>query len=389
MKTAFICTGNTFTPSMLYKDNYFIKASVNSGYETLVIATQYIYKDGKRCEAPAGESYINGYRLVRVPYKKVLGNERITEKIRNSTDLTDLLISFEPDFVFYNCPQIYNITELKRLKKAVPNTRIVLDFSTKYINSAKNPLSKYVLHRGIYRRWLHKAQPFVDCITYVSPETLDFILAEYKLNKDKMIEVGLPAEIISESTKIHNRESIRKEYNLKDDDILFVHSGKIGKLKRTVELLQSFSKYDSPHFKMIIAGSLEDEVRDVILKLIENDKRVKYIGFVTGEYLTKLLCACDMYLQPGTISQTSQTAICCGSPIMFMNCPTNEELFNGNGFLLDGIDQMDSVFETIKADPSRLDIMKEKSMLLAKERLEYKKLFMDTLKAAGINEDNS
>ncbi len=387
MRAAFVCTGNTFTPSMLYKDNYFIKASVKNGFDTLVVATQFAYKDGKRHEEPIGESNIDGYRLIRVPYKNVLGSKYLTEKIRNSTELTDVLIDFEPDFVFYNCPQIYNITELNRLKKHIPNVKVVLDFSTKYINSAKNVFSKYFLHRGIYKNWLHRAMPFVDCITYVSPETLDFINREYRLGRSKMVEVGLPAEVIPESIRQKNRIEIRREYGINDKEILFVHSGKIGKLKRTIELLQCFARHQNSHFRMIIAGSLEDEIEHEVIELVKNDKRVNYLGFVTGEYLTKLLCACDMYLQPGTISQTSQTAICCGSPIMFMRCPTNEELFNGNGFLLDDISQMDMVFERIDADPSQVDTMKAKSIQLAKERLEYMKLFEDTLRYAGIKID--
>ena len=374
---------------MLYKENYFIKASVNHGFETLVIASQFVYKNGERKEELPGESSIDGYRLIRIPNKKVWGSEYITEKIRNSPGLTDLLIEFEPDFVFYNCPQIFNITELKRLKKYIPDVKVTLDFSTKYINSAKNALSKYILHRGIYKRWLNRAFPYVDCITYVSPETLDFITKEYKLDKSKMVENGLPAEIIPENIRMKNRNEIRNQYGINDDEILFVHSGKIGKLKRTIELLQCFGKYHNPRFKMIIAGSLEDEVEQEVLELVNRDKRVNYLGFVTGDYLTQLLCACDMYLQPGTISQTSQTAICCGSPIMFMRCPTNEELFNGNGFLLDDISQMDMVFERIDADPSQLDTMKAKSIQLAKERLEYMKLFEDTLRYAGIKLDTN
>lgn len=62
-------------------------------------------------------------------------------------------------------------------------------------------------------------------------------------------------------------------------------------------------------FKILIAGSLEDEIKQEVLELVNSDKQVNYLGFVTGEYLTNLLCACDMYLQQGTISQTSQVAI--------------------------------------------------------------------------------
>ena len=386
MKVVFVCTGNAFTPSMLYKENYFIKASVQQGYETLVLATEYTYHDGKKEKTQEVDSSIDGYILKRLPYQSVMGNEYITEKIRNAKSLSDQIISFAPSFIFYNCPQIYNIVELKRIKEALPKVKIVLDFSTKYINSARNPLSRYILHRLLYRSWLRKAQPYVDCITYVSPETLDFILREYRMDPKLMKEVGLPAEVIPKETREKNRKEIREEYHLSDNQLLFVHSGKIGRLKRTIELLRCFAKHDDSSYKLIIAGSLEDEVKEEIEKLIHQDNRITYIGFVTGAYLTKLLCACDLYLQPGTISQTSQTAICCGSPIMFMRCPTNEELFNGNGFLIDRIEEMDTVFTEIDSNPKQLEEMKNLSMKIANETLEYNKLFQDTLRYAGIHE---
>lgn len=72
---------------------------------------------------------------------------------------------------------------------------------------------------------------------------------------------------------------------------------------------------------------------------------------------------------------------------MFMCCPTNDELFKENCFLLDDVSRMDMIFERIDLDPSLLVTMKEKSIHLAEERLEYMKLFADTIKYSGIRID--
>ncbi len=92
-----------------------------------------------------------------------------------------------------------------------------------------------------------------------------------------------------------------------------------------------------------------------------------------------------MYLQPGTISQTSQTAICCGCPIMFMDCPTNRALFAENGFLLQNLDEIKDVFERVSQEPEILKSMSEKSYELAFEELEYAKLLMKAMLSAGVN----
>ena len=242
MRVSFVCTGNTFTPSMLYKENYFIKAAVELGMEVLVFASEYEYVLGKRETSKLQETDIEGYHLVRMKYKKVLGSEFLTEKVRNVPELTKRLICYQPDFIFYNCPQIYNIRELGRIKEALPHTKIVLDFSTKYINSAKNPLSLYILHKVIYRSWLMRALPYADKIYYISEETKDFIQTVYGIPQERMEENGLPGEVISKEQYQKFRQEIRLEYGILNNQLLFVHSGKIGRLKRTVELLQYFQK---------------------------------------------------------------------------------------------------------------------------------------------------
>ena len=153
----------------------------------------------------------------------------------------------------------------------------------------------------------------------------------------------------------------RGQFNFPTDSIIMLHSGKIGILKRTVELLRIFYTNKDKRFRLIIAGSIEDTVKDDITDIIGRDDRIKYIGFVTGERLTELLCGTDLYLQPGTISQTSQTAICCGCPIMFMDCPTNRALFAENGFLLQNLDEIKDVFERVSQEPEILKSMSEKS----------------------------
>lgn len=80
MRIVFVCTGNSFTPTMLYKENYFIRAAVNKGYDVLVIASEYMYIDGVRKRIGAYEGEIDGYKLVRIPYKKYLGSNYFSEK---------------------------------------------------------------------------------------------------------------------------------------------------------------------------------------------------------------------------------------------------------------------------------------------------------------------
>lgn len=383
MRILYVCLGNPYTESMLYKENYFIKESVNRGYEVLVIASMVKYIDGKYAIVEAGEEQIYGYRLIRLPYKRII-NGFITNKIRMVQDSDRIIVDFAPDLIFYTCAQIYNIQDVKRIKEQLPDVKIVLDFSTKYLNSAQNWLSLNILHKIIYKSWLKKALPYINRVFYISAESKDFVKEVYNLPDEILEYNNLPGELISAAQRIEFKKNFIQKHNLSEDNIIFVHSGKMGKLKRTIELLKSFKKVSNSQFRLFIAGSFESEIEQEARQLIEDDGRIVYLGFVDGDELTRILCAADLYLQPGTISQTSQTAICCGCPIMFMRCPTNQEIFNGNGFLLDNLNEMEGVFKRISYDPSILKHMSELSYKLASEDLDYRKLFEKVLKSCGL-----
>lgn len=383
MKIFFVCVGNPFTEEMLYKENYFIREAVNEGHQVLVAASTQKYIDGKCTDISPGEKCIGGYRLIRMPRKRII-NDFITGKIRKTDDLYPAIVAFKPDLIFYACAQIYNIQDAKNIKERLPAVKIVLDFSTKYLNSARNWLSLNILHKLIYRRWLQKALPYVDRIFYISAESREFIKEVYGLPDEKLEYNNLPGKLIPPGQKLEFREQFISGHGLSEDNIIFVHSGKMGKLKRTVELLECFKRVQNPRFRLFIAGSFESDIEDEAKELIRDDGRTAYLGFVDGDELTRILCAADLYLQPGTISQTSQTAICCGCPILFIRCPTNEELFIGNGFLLNSADEMDGIFEQLSDDPSVLKQMSELSYKVASEGLDCRSLFQKVLKSCAL-----
>lgn len=387
MRVIFLCTGNQYNPDMEYKENYFIKAAVECGDEAIVIASQYMYVNGINSKVPIQDEFINGYRLIRVKYHKIL-NEYITEKIRKVDGLAELIIGLKPEVIFVNCPQVYNINDMEKIKKECPGVHIVVDFSTKYINSARNALSKYVLHKGIYRRWLKRSEEAFDKIQYVSAETKEFIIDMYGLNQKHMEYNSLPTEIISEEERKARKKKIYDKYGFTGEQIIFANSGKIGRLKKTIELVKAFSRIEQKNFRLIIAGSIEEEIKTELMYLIDSDDRVIYTGFLKGEELVDILCATDMYMQPGTISQTSQTALGCSCAVTLMECPTNVAQIDGNGYLLqedkDVEQQLLQVFEMIREDRTLLTTMKQKSYELAVRELDYKVLYKRTVTFEGM-----
>lgn len=384
MKLLIISLANSFTPTMLYKENYIIKAALEVGHQVHVMASPYTYIDGFETKVGSGFEILDGYTCKRYEYKKIAGNF-ISGKLRVVDDIEDDIIEFNPDLIFFNSPQIYLVSRLKEIKKKLPDLKIVLDFSTKYINSATNWVSLNILHKIIYRRWLQLSLPYIDKAFYISIESKWFAHDIYKIPNEIMEHNNLPGELISIEQKKQWRDEIINLYSLPENCILFSHSGKMGKLKKTIELLRVFLSFKDINFRLIIAGSFSDEIEKEAKDLIEKDDRIIYVGFLTGNELNKILSASDIYLQPGTISQTSQTAICCGCPIAFTNIPTNQELYNGNGFFIDNDIEILNAFKTISNNPDILSVMSEKSFELAKNELSYQVIYEKILKAVSLD----
>lgn len=382
MKLLIVTTGNQFTPSMLYKENYIIKAAIENGDEVLVLASEYTYVGGKPLKVSSDEN-IEGYVVKRLRYKMIV-NGLITRKVRVCRNYFDEVLRFGPDLIFFNCAQVYDINYCKKIKEALPDVKMVMDFSTKFINSARNWFSREILHKIIYRRWIQNALPYIDRVFYISVESKEFANDIYRIPLEMMEHNNLPGALIGKAEKDALKGKIYKKHGFSKETILFVHSGKIGRLKRTAELLRGFRTVEDDRFKLLIIGSLEEVVRTEIMELVSQDSRVEYLGFLSGAELTQYLCAADIYLQPGTISQTSQTAICCGCPIAFTSVPTNLELFNKNGFFIDADSEIVEMFRAISRDSSILKNMSDNSYELAEKELDYHTLYRKILLAVGL-----
>lgn len=383
MRILIVTTGNEFTPSMLYKENYIIKAAQDHGDEIFVFANQYTYVKGKT-ELAVAQEKVEGYTLKRFKYRSY-GNKMLTSRVRRIDGLENEIVRLKPDLIFFNCGQVYNIKNLKLIKQALPDVKIVIDFSTKYLNSARNWFSKNILHRLIYRSWLQEALPYVDKIFYISQESKVFAQEMYKIPDEIMEHNNLPGETIPVETKMAYKHEVFAKMGMTKDTIMFMYSGKIYPEKKVDHLVRAFVRTKEPNFRLIIIGVYNDDAsRLTIEPLMASDKRIKFMNFVSGSELTKYVCAADLYIQPGSISQTCQTAVCCGTPLCFNDIPTHREIYNGNGFFVDSEEDIYNVFETIGKNPAILKEMSGKAYLMANEELDYHVIYRKILQAVGM-----
>ena len=375
MKIAHIGLAAFFTDGMAYQDNYLVEQNVRDGHQVLYVSNAAKYENGKIVETGYEDTVLpSGVRLVRMPYVHIL-NSVVTEKLRRVRGLYRLLCDFSPDVILCHDLCYYSVLDVIRYRKEHPETKLYADGHTDYGNSGKNWLSLHILHRLFYKVLAQKALPCLEKYLYTSYERKDFYIENYGYPESIAEFYPLGGELPSDAEYAERRARRRKELGLKEDELLFIHSGKLDAGKETEELLNAFYAVPELEAKLMIAGAVPDDRKEILLPLFERDKRVVFLGWLTADKLIEYLCAGDLYLQPGTVSATMENSMCCRCAQMLFPTSSYIRTFPEDMvFWVKNEDDILAAFRSIAADRNTLRRMRERSYSFALENLDYRKL---------------
>lgn len=375
MKIVFLGLASTYTPGLTYQDNYLCTQTLADGHAVTYLSNPEKFVNGEIVETGAEDTVLpDGLHLIRLPYVK-LGLNIVTKKFRAFRGVYDILEREKPDLIFCHNLQYWSVRDVVRYKKDHPAVKFYADTHTDYNNSGTNWLSLHVLHRIFYRHLVRLVLPYLDRYFYVADECRQFSHEVYGIPNEKMEFYPLGGTLLSDGEYAAIRAKRRAELGLGENDRLYIHSGKLDALKRTDELLRAFSAVDDPHAVLAVIGSIPREREAVLLPLIAADKRIRYLGWKSGEELQEYLCAADLYCQPGSQSATMQNALCRYCPVMLYPHPSHTVDYDrGEVLWVKTQADMEAVFRSLAADPAQLAPLRENAERLARELLDYRKL---------------
>lgn len=310
MKILHICLTSPYNENATYQDNLLPAEHAKQGNEVSVWTSCYKYKDGKKIHVDCCEKIMaNGVKLNRFEYKNII-NAFLSNKIRFVPHVYEKLEREKPDFIMLHGMQTAIVMDLCRYLRDNPNVAFVTDSHADYLNSATNWLSKNILHRGLYKKYVKKAYSYAQKVYCISPEARDYNIQVYGLNEEKLSLLPLGGIILSDEEYEENRKEKREELNIDDKIINIVHSGKLFPEKKTIELLEVFKKIEAENVHLTIVGSAENEVLQALEDSV-SDSRISWLGWKSGDELVKYLCSGDIYCLPGDQSATVQSSMCC------------------------------------------------------------------------------
>lgn len=172
---------------------------------------------------------------------------------------------------------------------------------------------------------------------------------------------------------LKKRTIFRDTYKIADNQLLISHTGKLVKEKKTIDLVKAFIKKDDDNQLLYIGGFIPDSLKDEMMGLINSDSRIKYLGWLNNDEIISLLCATDLYAQPGTQSATMQEAVCLRCNVLLQENKAHKFLLDKIPYYASEEDEIYSVLKSLEKDSVDFVSRQEKLIKLAEEKLDYKK----------------
>lgn len=379
MKITHICLSNFFVDGVAYQENQLVRQHLLDGHDVLVIASTETHSpEGKLTYvSPSDYVGVEGARIVRLPYKKILP-QILMRKLRMHDGLKELLDEFSPDIIMFHGTCGWELITVTKILDANPDVLFYIDSHEDRHNSARNWLSREILHKQYYRRILSHSVPYCRKILCYSPESIDFVKSIYGIPEDCLELYPLGGRIIGDLEYFKRRKQTRDRYGISDEDILIVQSGKQIYRKKLIDSLNAVHSCKSGKIKFLIAGLIDNAIVCEVNLIIDRDTRIRFIGWQSYEDLSDLLCATDVYLQPADQSVSMQHSLCCRCAVIIEDLPSHHMYVDKNGWII-GLDgSLQNIINSLET--ACLEEMKCHSLNFAKEHLDYRKLAKRVLK---------
>lgn len=317
MKIVHLMLGNFYIDNYSYQENMLPKFHKEMGHDVEIIASLVTFdENGKATLLKQGGSYMNEHSIpvTRLEYRK----GKFHRRMRHFVGLAECLENAAPEILFIHNCQFCDIRVVVKYLKKHPGVKVFVDNHADFSNSATNWLSRNVLHKIIWRRCAHLIEPFATKFYGVLPVRVDFLRNVYKLPHDKceLLVMGADDDAVAAAAKPEVRQEIRAKYGLAENDFVIMTGGKIDQWKtQTLLLMEAVKKIDRPDVKLIVFGSVTQELKDRVNALADG-KKVQYIGWVQAKDSYQYFAAADLVVFPGRHSVFWEQVAAQGIPML-------------------------------------------------------------------------
>lgn len=358
-----LCLANFYAENFGYQENVLTKMHKKLGHEVTIVASTetYINKSKYGYVKPSKSINEDNIPVIRLPYVKWLPHF-IAKKIRLYKGVKHEVYKADPDIIFVHGPQFLSILSLKTAAKKI-QARVIVDSHADYMNSAKNWFSRLILHKLIYYYCVKSIESQAEIIWGVTPARKTFLEEFYHVAPEKtgLLVMGADDSNIDYSKRSFYRQKTRKRLLIPENEFLIISGGKMVKRKNIDHLINAFIQLNIPNTRLLLFGSIDDEIKDELSSLIHSSPKISFLGWQSTHEITQIMFASDLAIFPGAHSALWEHAAGIGIPCVFKSWKGYHHLnVGGNCEFLDKteVEDIRNVLQGILGDSRRYKDLK-------------------------------
>lgn len=332
-----------FQPKLGYQEFFLAKEQTQQGHDVTVITSDrydpLLYEGdavkpilGDRINKP-GFFIEEGVRVIRL--KSLLEIPSIGLWLQG---LEIQLKRINPEYI-----HVHSITSISAIRIAIlklinhQNTFVIFDDHMTFSASRSNARAFYPIFKIIFSKIILKSS---NKIVAVSNTSKNFIIQKYGIEKTFIEVIPLGVDIQRFTSNPELRKLKRNQFSIRDDEVLFIYSGKI-KAEKGPDLIISAAyqlKLNNFQFKILFLGNGPKNYLDHIRNLIDEKDLGKFCYFhnpVPNNELPSYYCAADVAIWPKEASLSMLEAMACGIPVIISDkSEVTERVNDSNGGLI-------------------------------------------------------
>lgn len=382
MKILHCCLAAFYIDNYSYQENILPKFHKKQGHDVRILASTETYNSNVELSyiEPSSYSTSDDISITRIGYIKWLP-KTVARKLRIYKGVKQYLDTFMPDVIFMHDCQFLSILTFSNYAKKNKVT-IYIDSHTDFVNSGKSWVSKYILHKIIYKFCAKKIESYTARFYGTLPLRNEFLKNVYGLEPSKieLLPFGADDSLFNWNEKQEIRTELRKKLNIADDTLVFITGGKIDRRKNIHLLLKVWNELKDnnnlPNTKLILFGKPNEEMKSEVEQLIKGQDII-YIDWLASKEIHKYFFASDLALFPGTHSVLWEEAVGLGLPCVFKKWEGIQHVhLGGNCMFIEEVNSssIKDVLLKITEDKSTFEEMKEKAELLGPKTFIYSEI---------------
>jgi len=233
----------------------------------------------------------------------------------------------------------------------------------------------------------------------VVPASADFLKTYYRLPDTEMelLPLGVDLDTAGAARRGGGRARVRERLGIPDDALVIFTGGKLGRLKRTEEVLHALRRLNDPKVHVIIVGKVDGLGGDVAYATTVEDAarglvNAHFVGWQDRSGVYEHLAASDVAVFPASQSVLWQQSLGMGLPLVVTESApgirVRQDVSYMNAFgavtVLDGMGdiaaQISDEVTILRDDPALLTRRRQAALQTAETVISYDAIARQTLR---------